>query len=370
MKKIMFLTAAMVMASSSAVAGGFAQSGHSAAAAGVADAFAATASDASAVIYNPAGIAWLPGVTVTGGLSLNYRDSSAKIPGGITPNMGSEATVGYLYATWAPLDSNWGIGFGFSPLYQINNDWSSDGLGGLTKLTVDHASLDGVYAINSSLAIAAGMDWYLTRATFVQTPNTFDDSSFTTFGGHAALMWKPAPAWSLGLTYRSGAKVDISGAGGQTLAFKLPDTVTAAVARDITDAWRLEADVKWTRWSALKNMNVTGAAGAVIQPNALALRDTITAMAGVTWTWYPDSQLRFGYAYDQGANKSAGYNPIMADQDGHRLSLGVGGEVANMHMDLAYSYTYYAKKTVTGAFAGTYRDRKQALLFSISKTFD
>ena len=368
MKRIISLTAVMMMASSSAFAAGFAQHSHSAAAAGVADAYAASANDASAVVYNPAAIAWLPGVSITGGLALNYRDSSAKITGGITPNEGSEATVGHIYATWAPLDSRWGIGFGFVPLYSINNDWSSDGLAGNTKLTVDHASFDGVYAINSSLAVAAGLDWYISRATLTQAGNSFDNNNFSTFGGHASIMWKPAPSWSTGLTYRSGAKIDISGAAPQTFSFKLPDEVTVAIARDFADVWRVETDVKWTRWSALKNMDYTGSLG--LQANPLALRDTITAMAGVTFTWYPDSQLRFGYAYEQGANKVAGYNPIIADQDGHRVSLGIGGEVANMHLDLGYNYTYYPNKTVTGAFAGTYRDRKQSLVFSISKTFD
>ncbi|ATX79449.1 Long-chain fatty acid transport protein [Mariprofundus aestuarium] len=367
MKKVICLIAGVTFGSTCAQAGGFIQSSHSAAAAGVADAFAATASDASAVIYNPAGIAWLPGISITGGINLYYRDSSVKIPGGIAPNEGTEPTSGHIFATWAPLDSRWGAGFGFAPLYSINNDWSSTAFAGATKLTVDHASFDGVYAVSSSLAIAAGLDWYLTRADFSQVPNSFKKNNFATFGGHASLMWKPAPAWSLGLTYRSGAKVKLSGSANQELAIKLPDELTVAVARDFADVWRFETDVKWTRWSTLKDMNVTGATP---QSNPLNLRDTITAMAGLTWTWRPDSQFRFGYAYDQGANKSAGYNPIIADQDGHRITLGMGGEMADMHMDLAYNYTYYTKKTATGLNAGTYRDRKQAFVFSVSKTFD
>jgi len=369
MKKVICLIAGVTMGSACAYAGGFVQNSHSATAAGVADAFAATASDASAVIYNPAGIAWLPGISITGGINLFYRDSSVKIPGGIAPNEGSEPTSGHIFATWAPLDSKWGAGFGFAPLYQINNKWGATfgGAADSTELTVDHASFDGVYAISSSLAVAAGLDWYLTRATFAQAANSFNANNFTTIGGHASLMWKPAPAWSLGLTYRSGAKITVSGSVNQKLAIKLPDEVTVAIARDFADVWRFETDVKWTRWSTLKDMNVTGATP---QLNPLNLRDTITAMAGLTWTWRPNSQFRFGYAYDQGANKAAGYNPIIADQDGHRVSLGMGGDLADIHMDLAYSYTFYTKKTATGTYAGTYRDRKQAMILSVSKTFD
>lgn len=370
MKKAIYLISAVMMGGLTAHAGAISQIGHSGAGAGVADAFAATASDASAIAYNPAGMAWLPGVTVTGGISLNYRDSSVKVPAGIGTNAGTDPSIAHIYATWAPLDSRWGAGFGFAPLYQLNNDWSAAFPSlSANKVMVDHASFDTVYAVSSSLAIAAGFDWYITRATMVQAGNSFDDSDFASFGGHASLMWKPAPAWSAALVYRSGAKVSVSGVSSQKLAFKLPDEVTAAIAHDLTDAWRLEVDVRWSRWSAMKEMNVTGAAG-VVQSNTLNLRDTVNVMAGLTWTWYPESQLRFGYAYDQGANKTSGYNPLVADQDGHRTSIGFGGDVMGVHMDAAYSYTFYTKKTVTGTYAGTYRDRKQALVLSLTKSFN
>jgi long-subunit fatty acid transport protein len=169
--------------------------------------------------------------------------------------------------------------------------------------------------------------------------------------------------------FRSGSSISISGQANDKLSFKLPDEMTAGIAHDFADVWKLEADVKWTRWSALKDLHVS-TSGVISQSNPLNLRDTLTVMTGVTWTWRQNSQLRAGYAYDQGANRSIGFNPVIADQDGHRISLGAGGDAYGMHMDLAYTYTHYTKKTATGAFAGTYRDRKQAVNFSVSKTFD
>ncbi len=370
MKKLVYLMAGIMMGGAFAHAGGFAQNSFSGAAAGVADAFVATANDASAVVYNPAGIAWLPGVSVTAGASLYYRDSSVELAGGIAPNSGTEPNAAHIYMTWAPLDSQWGAGFGFVPQHHINNNWSSSSFGtpaaGITELVVDHASFDVSYAVSSSFAVAAGVDWYLTRANVTQTGSNFNENDLASFGGHAALMWKPAPAWSVGLTGRSGAKVSASSAGN-TLDFKLPDELTIGVAHDFADVWRLETDLKWTRWSAVKSINVTGTAA---QTNTVTLNDTLTVMAGLTWTWYPRSQLRFGYAYDQGANSTSGFNPIMADQDGHRISFGAGGEVMNMHLDLAYSYTFYNNTVATGTYAGTYRDRKQAVVLSLSKTFE
>ena len=168
---------------------------------------------------------------------------------------------------------------------------------------------------------------------------------------------------------RSGATINVAGKASDSMSFKLPDQATLGIAHDFNDVWHFETDVKWTRWSALKDMSVK-TAGIVTQPNALNLRDTLTVMAGLTWTWRENTQLRFGYAYDQGANKSAGFSPLLADQDGHKISAGVGADVYNMHIDLAYQYGLYNKKTATGTFAGTYRDRRQSMLLSVSKKFD
>ena len=359
--------ATMLITSMQAYAGGFEAPNHSAAAAGVSNAFVATANDPSALIYNPAGIAWQPGISLQGVLYENFRDSSVKIPGGIAPNKGAEPVAGAFFATWSPLSSRWSGGFGFAPLYQLNNDWSVafPGSAEVAKITVDHATFDGVYAINSDLAVGAGADWYVTRATLQQGASSFHGRDFGGFGGHLSLMWKPMPAWTVGAIYRSGASVSVT-QGASSLAFKLPDHATLAVAHDFADVWRFETDLKWSRWSALKDLNVRSG-GVVTQANPVHLRDTLSVMAGLTWTWREDSQFRFGYAYEQGANRSQGFSPIVADQDGHRISLGAGGKLGGAHVDIAYQYVYYSKKSAKGRFAGTYRDRKQSIILSFSK---
>lgn len=371
MKRLFIMCTACLAVSAQASAGGFEQPNQSGSAAGVANAFVANANDASALVYNPAGIAWLTGVSVMAGVRLDYRDSSVITPAVHAPNKGSESATGSLYASWTPHDGRLAAGIGFSPLYVANNDWRTafPMTGSLTKLTVDHATFDAVYAINSGLAVGLGGDWYITRATMTRGTQSFQGTDFKTFGGHAALMWKPLPAWSLGAMFRSGASVSMSGQANDSLSFKLPDSAQVGIAHDFADVWRFEADLKWSRWSALKQMNViTGAA--ITQPNALNLKDTLTAMAGVTWSWRERTQFRIGYAYDQGAGKNLNFNPIIADQDGHRISLGAGADMFGLHFDLAYQYLFYAKRTATGGFAGRYNDRRQSVVMSISNVFE
>jgi len=371
MKRVLIIFAMMLTGLTQAQAGGFDQPNQSASATGVANAFVATASDTSALMYNPSGIAWQSGVSIMAAGRLDYRDSSYLSPVTNAPNNGTEPFTGSLYATWVPLDSRLAAGFGFSPLYIANNDWGAafPATSGVTKLTVDHSTFDLVYALNSDLAVGFGGDWYIARATLAQGPKSFQGNSFTTFGGHASLMWKPMLSWSVGAMLRSGAKVDISGQANDSLSFKLPDSVSLGIAHDFSDVWRLETDVKWTRWSALKGMNVVQA-GLVSQPNPMNLRDTLTVMTGLSWTWRENTQFRIGYAYDQGANRSQGFSPVIADQDGHRVSLGAGADLFGLHLDIAYQYVYYSKNTASGAYAGTYRDRRQSFIMSVSSVLN
>jgi long-subunit fatty acid transport protein len=373
MKRFWILILALFAASSPVHASGFYQANQSAAAAGVANAFVATANDASAIMYNPSGLAWQDGTSIAAGVLLNYRNNSVKIPGGIAPNRSEEPTVGQLYMGWMPHDGRLGFGFGFAPLYQVNNTWGSPfgvSPSGTTKISVDHASFDAFYAVSSTLAIGVGADWYLTRASLTQGAVTFKGKDYAGFGGHVSALWKPAPTWSVGAMLRSGSRVSLSGNVNETLKIKLPDMLTLGVAHDFADVWRLEGDVSWSRWSTLKDLNVVTNAGTVSQANTLNLRDTLKAALGLTWTWRENTQFRFGYAYDQGANKSAGFNPVLSDQDGHQLSIGAGGALSGMHVDLAYSYTFFANKAATGAYAGTYRDRRQAIMLSVSNRFE
>jgi len=333
----------------------------------------------AALAFNPSGIAWIsPGLHIEGGGYLDYRDSSVKLPGGIAPNEGIESFAGSVFVAWVPKGSRISWGGGFAPLYHVVNDWSKafpgtagvSGTSGVVDLTVHHLTGDMAYAVNSDLSIGLGADWYITRATLKQgAASSFVQNNYTGFGGHLSAMWKPMPAWSLGAMVRSGATIKLSGNLNDSMSIKLPDQFSVGISHDFADVWRLETDVKWTRWSTMTDLNVTKA-GVISQLNALDLRDTITLMAGLTWSWGENSQIRAGYAYDQAANRSASFNPAIADQDGHRISLGLGGDAFNVHLDMAYQYVFFTKKAVQGAYAGTYRDRKQTVMFSVLKSFD
>ena len=368
MKKIGIVLLGCMFAST-AQAAGFATSGYSSSGLGVANAVVAGADDVSAAAYNPSGLAWQNGIQGMFGINVQFRNSSVQRGTGIAANSGGVGNLNHLYLSWIPRESNLGVSLAYNRPYEMENDWSNAFAGtGRATLRMDRLSLDAIYRINSDMAFSVGGDWYLSKATMTRTGQFFSATDKKSFGGHVSMKWKPVPLWSVGLLARVGSTIKLSDASNRSMDIKLPDELTVGVSHDMADAFRLELDANWSRWSKLKNLNVLSGT-TVVQSNVLDMKDSLSMMAGLTWFWRENTQFRFGYAYEQGAYNDTAFHPVIADQTGHKFSLGAGGDLFGIHVDLAYAYTFYPKNTVTGTYAGTYRDRLQSVALSVSKGF-
>lgn len=368
MKKIGIVLLGCMFAST-AQAAGFASSAFSTSGLGVANAVVAGADDVSAAAYNPSGLAWQNGIQGMVDTIVQFRNSSVKQGTRVAPNTGGDSNLNDLYLSWMPRESRLGVALAFNRPYDMENDWSTAFAGtGRTRIRMDRLSLDAIYRLGSDMAFSIGGDWYLSKVEMTQPGQSFSGSDKTSFGGHLSMKWKPVPLWSVGLLARVGSTIELSDASNRSMEIKLPDELTVGVSHDMADAFRLELDANWSRWSNLENLNVLSGA-TVVQSNVLDMDDALSLMAGLTWFWRENSQFRFGYAYEQGANSDTAFHPAIADQTGHKLSLGAGGDLFGIHVDLAYAYTFYPENTVTGTFAGTYRDRRQSLALSVSKGF-
>jgi len=350
----------------------------SAAAAGAGNAFTATADDPTAMHYNPAGLAWQPGFNMTFSGALRFENQSVQQTSALgTPfNNQKPPSLAGLYGGWMPAGSNWGLGFAFDTPYALSTGWDT-AFGGAAKSTsidVWHMGLDTVYAANSSLAFAVGGDWYVAKGDVNSTTTTFNGKDKASFGGHISALWHPRPAWALGAMLKSGATIKLNGTasgavnGTANVKVKLPDVARIGVMHVFNDKWRVEVDSSWTRWSRQKNFNVQGTTAEL---NSLNLRDSFGVMTGLTWFWRENTELRFGYAFDQAATKDGGYNARIVDANTHRISIGAGAELFGVHLDAAYVYAFSPKRTINNgtAFDGTYRNRRQSLALSFRKHF-
>ena len=350
----------------------------SAAAAGAGNAFTATADDPTAMHYNPAGLAWQPGFNMAFSGALRFENQSVQQTAALgTPyNDQKPPSLAGLYGNWMPSGSNWGLGFSFDTPYALSTGWNT-AFGGAAKSTsidVWHMGLDSVYAANSSLAFAVGGDWYVAKGDVNSTTTTFNGKDKASFGGHISALWHPRPAWAFGAMLKSGATIKLNGTasgavnGTANTKIKLPDVARIGAMHVFNDQWRIEVDSSWTRWSRQKNFDVQGT---TVELNPLNLRDSFGVMTGLTWFWRENTVLRFGYAFDQAATKDGGYNARIVDANTHRISIGAGADMFDVHLDLAYVYALSPKRTINNgtAFDGTYRNRRQSLALSIGKHF-
>jgi len=349
-----------VCGATSVQAAGFANNDFSASGLGAGNAVVAGIADVTAASYNPAAIAWLDaGVYVEGGFASRSRNSSAKLPSGaIQSNNGSANNAGSFHAAWVSHDSDIALSLASSKAFSNNTIWAGD----TTSIKSDRVSLDFIYAVSSSLAVAHGVDIYRTSIHMTQGAAAFSGNNKVSFGVNIGVNWKPAPLWKVGLMLRSGTKAKVT-SGNQQVDLKLPEQITLGASYDMSDAFRFEADLAYERWSRLKNLD----AGAITHPTDL--KDTVALKTGLTWYWLPDTTFRFGYAYEQGANRASAFQQAIADQSGHRLSLGAGGDAFGIHVDLAYAYTFHAKQSATAPIVAEYRDREQNMMISVSKAF-
>ena len=338
--------------------------------AGSANAMVAAADDVASALYNPAGLAWQEGVQLMIGNQSRYQNNNVKL-GALTYEadlaLGSRNTFAL---TWMPRGGSIGVALSSAAPYISREDWSAafPSLGSI-NLNARRYSGDILWRVNNTLGVAAGFDVYDTRLSLTSGAASFSGSDWSDVGGHVGLRWEFTPFWALGAYYRQGALSTVNNSLNDSIDLQFPDELTVGLSHGISDdEILLELDIKRTKWSAFKNLLVSNN-GVVSQNIAVDLRDTTDVMLGMTWFWRESTQLRFGYAYEQGANQTASYQPMLSDLSGHKLTAGFGGAVATMHFDVAYTASFYNDATVTGPYAGKYIDARYSFMFSLSKKF-
>lgn len=350
----------------------------SAAAAGAGNAFTASADDPSAMYYNPAGLAWQPGFNLQFSGAMRFENMSAQQSAarGTPFNTSKPGSLAGVYGSWMPTGSHWGMGFAIDRPYLLNTSWDTAFGGSAQRTSFDalHGGLNAVYAISSSLAVSLGGDLYSSKGEVSSTTTSFSGKDRASFGGNVSVLWHPRPSWAVGAMLKSGSTIRLNGtavgavSGNADVKVKLPDVARFGVMHVIADKYRIEVDTSWTRWSTQKNLNVQGSTSEL---NALSMRDSIGVMTGLSWFWRENATFRFGYAFDQAATRDGGFNARIVDASSHRLSLGTGADLFDVHLDVAYAYSFSPNRTIqnAGVFDGTWRNRRQSLALSVSKHF-
>jgi len=357
----------------------------------------ASANDASAVFYNPAGITQLKGIQTMIGATAITPFNELTTTGQVTARSGAapysfvstgtaQATTDFntnwffppqLYYT-QQINDRWWVGAGVFSRFGLGTEYDPQWAGRFNSyksfITTAEFNPNVAYKISDKLSVAAGlsvmyMDLDLRKYTLAPgTPATAGfsvDSKLTGdswgWGLNLALWYQPVEQVQLGLTYRSRVSQHIEGdaefvkgasiAAASPTSFRntsaagnitLPDMVFAGINWKALPNLSVGGGVYWTRWSTYDQLQVNYATqilpGVAQSTSVKNWNDVYRFMIGLEWKATNWMDVRLGYAYDQSPVPDETVDYILPDNDRNMYSLGVGFHQNAWLVDLSYTY--------------------------------
>ncbi|WP_131110989.1 OmpP1/FadL family transporter [Sulfuricystis thermophila] len=383
------------MASGGAWASGFALQNQTGSGNGNAFAGAAAAAeDAGTIMWNPAGMVYLPQghtISLAGTLldrSLKFTNngsSAATTPLGIiaplptTANGGDAGTLALIPAGyWAyALTPDLRIGIGVSPTFGNKTEYDFDFVGRnagyFAEIKQVNFNPSIAFKLNEKVSLGFGLDIAYNETHFKQgypitaapvpalnSANNFVDlkGDDWSVGYNLGLMFQVSPSTRVGVTYRSTIKFDLEGKydvntpvpAAQFVdqdikaTLKTPDSLSLAVSQKLNDRWEMLGDITWTGWSVIDTLVVKNKnTGATITSLSYNFRDTWRIGLGANYHYNDAWKFRFGIAYDRSPVKSAADRTMtLPDSDRTWIAFGAKYTISpKSSLDFGYAHIFF-----------------------------
>ncbi len=404
-------------------ASGFALESQGARAAGFSGAYVAQATDASAIYYNAAGLAFLKGQHLyvggqLGGLTTDFTGEGPAPPVGTVET--SSRGLGLLPAVYysRSIAGHTVLGVGVYEPFGFRSEWTNPSLFSGRFVCFDCSIRS--WSVNPTLAfrladrLSVGFGVDVRLSTFKQqkrmtaTPNPFpvptdvaqmtlEGSTSTGVGWNVGLLASPSESLSVGLAYRSKVTIDHDAQARflqittgdsavdeavasalpkdqlATVRFSYPASLSGGVALK-RRYWTFEADLVWTFWSSFD-------AVALGFPSTPAYDSTLPQDYQSTWRgalgverligerW----ELRGGYSYDHSPQPTATLSPFLQDEDRHGFTLGGSYKYENLRLDVVGRLLLYRDRSTGGlsqyGYDGLYQTRGFSIGASVGYRF-
>ncbi len=420
---IFFMTSVMSQPAFAVGSGAFENASFSSVSLGQSNAVVAQADEAAAISYNPAGIAYLPGIqtqTNAAFISVFSKRHTAN-----DHNQSSSGTISVVptgYVTINPghyLGDRVSFGVGSDSPFGLANKWNSNQsqvhyAGWRNYLKMYTIKPVAAVKISDKLSIGGGPIYYRifdfggiqaypNAAAFgAGTPDgqVRLNLSGNTWGWHMGMLAKPIEKHQFGFYFRSPATVHTRGqikvenstatgkfeTGGKA-KIDLPLNFTFAYAYKPTPKWTVESDLGFTRWSAHKRLYIDA------DPVSTA-DDAILRAIGKTDKDYSDGwSLHLGGNYKPNAKltlRAGGlfywsvvpqdhFIPAVPDSNSAGMSLGAGYAFTKyISADFAYLNRFWFRRkidnniseTLGTSIDGRYSSYAQELIVSLNIKWD
>lgn len=346
---------------------------------GTANALVANPEEPGAFAYNPAAMGFHDGSSVALGAVLIGPSFSVDTATGSHDSQGADWLTLPLFQAAIKVNDQWRLGFGVSTPFGLETRWQ-DGtfpavsgtrtlpvpapldpevpLGHPTtsKLEVVDFSPTATYRVNDNLSVSAGVDVYWTKTAKLSSTAGALDGDGTGLGFNLGALYREGP-WSFGASYRSSSTVKVDGnymPFSQTLVylhrlapaqsaevdFDLPWRLQLGARYEVNDQLAVELDVTRTGWSSFNDLKVKGKnTGTVIFADENDWDDANAYRIGLTYQVQPQTQLRFGYTYDETGQGDDHFSARVPDNNRHLFSIGLAQSLGNGYsLEAAYMY--------------------------------
>lgn len=390
-------SAACLFVVASAQASGFQIGEMAARATGMGSAFTAVADDPSAAWYNPAGVGFTDGKQIMGGSAIVIvpgTDFTTNTFNPLHPKAVSAGSntffVPHVYFTYMDDDTRLGASISINAPFGLETDWPDTAANPFaSKSTFSRLQMallqpNVIFKVSDHLSIAGGFSYALLNK--VDLNNSLQDlnGDGDGWGGNASILYK-TDTFSIGVTYRSRIKIDVSGTasakgnlalvGGTssaaTTSVTLPDQINSGIAWSPSEAWTLSFDADWINWKTFDSIDIRYASaayrGAIDTLRFLAggapnggqtnlpqnWKSTVQLRAGLEWRYASNMRTQLGFVYDPTPVPDVDFTPAIPDTDRYLFSVGYGYDFTPATtIDLAYAYVYFKDRNQTASPVG------------------
>jgi len=326
-------------------------------------AFTAVADDASAIYYNPAGLAQLTNRHLEGGAALilprqNYTNlqeqSSSSRKTAVSPN---------LFYSQAANRFVWGVGL-YAPIGR-GTDYTTN----TATLDLTHNSklirLDLVpslgFWLTDDIMLGLGVVGSYTRFA----TNLFgiaEKSSAYSYGAQVGVLMQLPHAMRVGAVYRTGQIATLSGSGATQgvsakykANFNYPNILNLGWSWKATNQLTLAADIDAQFWSTLNNIQrnyQSPGLGNAPTNSQVEAKNSYNYRVGMNYRYHEKHEARLGYTYFKASIPGKNIMPGLPDYNYHAIAAGYSYYCQALRFDVGYEYNFGSHRNL-GNFANT-----------------
>ncbi len=373
-----------------AMAAGFALPELSTAGIGTANALVANPQDTGAFAYNPAAMGFHDRSSVALGAIFIGPSFTVTNEDGRSDSQGADWYAGPMVQAAVRLTDQWRLGLGVNAPFGLETRWAygtfptlsesdtrSTPLGPVTVPTGNHPTISkleildfvpsAAYRVNENLSLGLGLDLYWAKSAQLNSNLGQLSGDGNGIGFNLSALYR-LDALSLGIAYRSGGTLDIDGgytpqslplvaagllAPGQSASVDLDLPWSLQIGARYAFSTDLAVELDWTRtgWSEFERLEVVGgSSGALIFADVNDWEDSNAYRLGLTYQVRPETQLRFGYSYDQTGQGDDHFSARVPDANRHLFGIGVAQALGqSLSLEAGYMYVMMDERRIRSA---------------------